>query len=116
TVERSGGARHPCQTEQRAPCSAAGIARRERRARRLSVQSDPVAEEGAMLDLIVTGGIAVMPTGAQPADTGVAGGRTAAVAAPGSLQSAGAARTVDAGGQIVIPGGVDPHIHCSSPI
>src|SRR5215467_13084296 len=69
-----------------------------------------------MLDLVITGGTAVTPTGAQPAEIGVAGGKIAAIGAPGSLQSAGVARTVDAAGQIVIPGGVDPHIHCSSPI
>ena len=69
-----------------------------------------------MLDLVITGGTAVTPTGAQPAEIGVAGGKIAAIGAPGSLQSAGAARTVDASGQIVIPGGVDPHIHCSMPI
>src|SRR5207244_5580028 len=65
---------------------------------------------------IVSGGTAVMPNGAEPADIGVAGGKIAAIGAPGSLQSVGAARIVDAGHQIVIPGGVDPHIHCSMPI
>ncbi len=69
-----------------------------------------------MLDLIVTGGVAVMPGATEPADIGVAGGRIAAIGAPGSLAAAGTARTVDASGQIVIPGGVDPHIHCSFPI
>jgi dihydropyrimidinase len=69
-----------------------------------------------MLDLIVTGGIAVLPSGAAAADIGVANGKIAAIGMPGSLQSTGAARTVDAANQIVIPGGVDPHIHCSSPI
>src|SRR6266550_8443069 len=69
-----------------------------------------------MFDLIVTGGIAVLPSGAEPADLGVAGGKIAAVGAPGGLTQIGAARSVDAAGQIVIPGGVDPHIHCSSPI
>ncbi len=69
-----------------------------------------------MLDLIVTGGIAVLPSGAAAADIGVANGKIAAIGMPGSLQSTGAARTVDASNQIVIPGGVDPHIHCSSPI
>src|SRR6266852_2624073 len=69
-----------------------------------------------MLDLVVTGGIAVLPSGAAAADIGVANGKIAAIGMPGSLQSAGAARTVDASNQIVIPGGVDPHIHCSSPI
>jgi len=69
-----------------------------------------------MFDLIVTGGVAVLPSGAEPADIGVSGGKIAAIGAPGSLAPAGAARAVDAAGQIVIPGGVDPHIHCSSPI
>src|SRR5947208_3668188 len=69
-----------------------------------------------MFDLIVSGGTAVMPGGAEPADIGAPGGKIAAIGAPGSLQSAGASRIVDAGNQIVIPGGVDPHIHCSMPI
>src|SRR5438128_12539187 len=69
-----------------------------------------------MFDLIVTGGVAVLPSGAEPADIGVSGGKIAAIGAPGSLAPVGAARVVNAAGQIVIPGGVDPHIHCSSPI
>jgi dihydropyrimidinase len=69
-----------------------------------------------MLDLVVTGGTAVLPSGAQAADIGVVGGKIAAIGAPGSLQPAGAARIVDASDQIVMPGGVDPHIHCSMPI
>ena len=56
-----------------------------------------------MLDLIVTGGIAVLPSGAAAADIGVANGKIAAIGMPGSLQSTGAARTVDASNQIVIP-------------
>src|SRR6267143_3381073 len=69
-----------------------------------------------MLDLIVTGGMAVMPGGSELADIGVAGGKIAVIGAPGSLQSVAASRIVDASNQIVIPGGVDPHIHCSMPI
>ena len=69
-----------------------------------------------MLDLVVSGGTAILPTGAQTADIGVAAGKIAAIGAPRSLQSIDAARTVDAVGQIVIPGGIDPHIHCSMPI
>ena len=68
-----------------------------------------------MLDLVVTGGVAVMPAGAEAADIGVAAGRIVAIGAPESLRAVGAARVIDATGQIVIPGGVDPHIHCSSP-
>jgi dihydropyrimidinase len=57
-----------------------------------------------------------LPSGAEPADIGISGGKVAAVGGPGSLTPISAARVVDAAGQIVIPGGVDPHIHCSSPI
>src|SRR5215831_3119396 len=69
-----------------------------------------------MFDLIITGGIAVLPSGAEAADIGVSGGKIVAIGAPGSLAQIDGGRTVDAAGQIVIPGGVDPHIHCSSPI
>jgi dihydropyrimidinase len=69
-----------------------------------------------MLDIVVAGGLAVLPTGAEEADIGVAEGRIAAIGAPGSLAALGAARTVDSGGQIVIPGGIDPHVHCRWPI
>ena len=69
-----------------------------------------------MFELIVSGGTAVLPTGAEAADIGVAGGKIAAIGAPGSLASIGAGRTIDAAGQIVMPGGVDPHVHCGMPI
>ena len=69
-----------------------------------------------MFDLIVSGGVAVMPDMSEPADIGVAAGKIAAIGAPGTLAAAGAVRVIDAAGQIVIPGGVDPHIHCNSPI
>src|SRR5262249_37684778 len=39
----------------------------------------------------------------------------AVVAAPGTLADADAARTVDATGQIVMPGGIDPHVHMRHP-
>lgn len=69
-----------------------------------------------MFDLIVTNGLAVLPSGPTAADIGIADGRIAALAAPGGLATTGARRTVDAAGQLVIPGGIDPHIHCSWPI
>jgi dihydropyrimidinase len=69
-----------------------------------------------MFDLIITGGTAVMPAATEMAEIGVAGGKIAAIGAPGSLTPIGAARVVDAAGQIVIPGGIDPHIHCGMPI
>src|SRR5258708_2212520 len=69
-----------------------------------------------MFDLIVSGGTVVMPASPDAADSGVGGGRIAAIGAPGSLAAIGAARTVDAAGQIIIPGGIDPHIHAGMPI
>jgi dihydropyrimidinase len=67
-----------------------------------------------MLDLAVTGGTCVLPSGTMTADIGVSGGRIATIGAPGTL--AAAAKTVDASGKLVIPGGIDPHIHALSPI
>ena len=69
-----------------------------------------------MLDTVVSGGLAVLPSGAEPADIGVAGEQIVAIGAPGSLAAIGAGRVVDAAGQIVIPGGIDPHVHCNWPM
>src|SRR5258708_9493970 len=67
-----------------------------------------------MLDLIVFGGTCVLPSGTMLADIGVKDGRIAVVGAPGTL--ADAERRVDATAKLVIPGGIDPHIHCSMPV
>ena len=67
-----------------------------------------------MLDLAITGGTCVLPTGTQAADIGVKDGRIALVGGPGSLPEA--ARTVSAKDRLVIPGGIDPHIHCLMPV
>jgi len=69
-----------------------------------------------MLDIVVSGGLAVLPTGPEPADIGVEGSRIAAIGAPDTLAALGAGRVVDAAGQIIIPGGIDPHVHCRWPI
>jgi dihydropyrimidinase len=58
-----------------------------------------------------------LPTGAEPADIGVAAGKIAAIGAPGSPTAISAVQTtVDAEGLIVIPGGIDPHVHCRWPV
>jgi len=69
-----------------------------------------------LLDIVVSGGLAVLPSGPEPADIGIAGEQIAAIGAPGSLAALGAGRVVDAAGQIVIPGGIDPHVHCNWPM
>ena len=69
-----------------------------------------------MLDIVISGGLAVLPSGPEPADIGIQGEQIAAIGAPGSLAALGAGRVVDATGQIVIPGGIDPHVHCNWPM
>jgi dihydropyrimidinase len=67
-----------------------------------------------MLDLLIRGGHVVTPGGAATLDVGVQGERIVGVAAPGVL--AEAARVLDVSGKLVVPGGIDPHIHASWPI
>jgi len=69
-----------------------------------------------MFAIVISGGTAVLPSGPETADIGVAGEHIAAIGAPGSLAGIGAGRTVDASGQVVIPGGIDPHVHCNWPM
>jgi dihydroorotase-like cyclic amidohydrolase len=69
-----------------------------------------------MLDLIVRGGVVVTPEGAAPGDVAIAGDKIAAVAAPEALKDVPSGRTIDATGKLVLPGGVDPHIHCNWPV
>ncbi|MGE4080374.1 MAG: hypothetical protein AB7F22_33025, partial [Reyranella sp.] len=63
-----------------------------------------------MLDLAITGGTCVLPSGTQAADIGVKDGRIVLIGGPGTLPES--VRTVSAGNRLVIPGGIDPHIHC----
>ena len=67
-----------------------------------------------MLDIVITGGTAVLPSGAEKADIGIQGEKIVAIGAPGALAPLGG-RVVDATGQIVIPGGIDPHTHMELP-
>lgn len=60
-----------------------------------------------MYDLVVRGGLVVTPDGVRRADIAVLDGRIAEVGAA----SGPAARTVDATGLFVLPGGVEPHMH-----
>ncbi len=69
-----------------------------------------------MLDIVIAGGLAVLPSGPEKADIGVERDKIAVIGAPGSLAALGAQRTVDAAGQLVIPGGIDPHVHCRWPM
>lgn len=59
-------------------------------------------------DLVVAGGEVVRPDGAGPADVLVKDGRILDIVDPGAGRGL---RTVDARGRIVLPGGIDPHVH-----
>jgi len=65
-----------------------------------------------MVDLVVRGDTVVTPQGVGAFDVAIAGERIVAVAASGSLPVPDGARLIDATGKIVMPGGIDPHVHC----
>ena len=67
-----------------------------------------------MLDLAITGGTCVLPTGTQAADIGVTGGRSRWSARRARCRTRRA--PCRPSGRLVIPGGIDPHIHCLLPI
>src|ERR1700736_1116675 len=62
-----------------------------------------------MLDVIIRSGDVVTPQGVARCDVAIAGETIAAITAPGTLQSA--KHLIDATGHIVMPGGIDPHVH-----
>lgn len=69
-----------------------------------------VKEVHAMLDLSVVNGLVVTPSGPEKLDVGVHDGRIVLLAAPGQGLP-DAARVIDASDRIVVPGGIDPHVH-----
>jgi dihydropyrimidinase len=68
-----------------------------------------------MIDLVIRGGSVVTPDGVGHWDVAIEGERIAAVAAPGTLPR-DVGRVIDATGALVIPGGIDPHVHTYWPI
>ena len=68
-----------------------------------------------MIDLLIRGGQVVTPEGVGAWDVGIDGERIVAVAAAGTLP-AESTRVLDATGKLVIPGGIDPHVHTGWPI
>ena len=65
-----------------------------------------------MVDLVMRGDTVVTPQGVGAYDIAIAGEQIVAVAASGSLPVPDGARLIDATGKIVMPGGIDPHVHC----
>ena len=66
-----------------------------------------------MFDLLIRGDRVVTPHGVGPWEIAVKDGVVAALGARGTFAAAQAERVIDAGGGIVMPGGIDPHVHCS---
>jgi allantoinase len=66
-------------------------------------------------DLVVANGMLVTSTGRAVVDIGVAGGRIAALAAPGQIPAEAATTRIDAAGRAVLPGLVDVHVHLFDP-
>ena len=69
-----------------------------------------------MLDLVVRGKQVVTPQGVGAFDVAVEGEKIVAVAAAGTYGKETTRRLIDAGDQIVMPGGIDPHCHCAWPV
>ncbi|GAA1888982.1 dihydropyrimidinase [Asanoa iriomotensis] len=66
------------------------------------------------MTLLITGGEVVGPTGRFAADVLVDGEKISALLAPGT-GPADSAKTIDATGKLVIPGGIDVHTHMKLP-
>src|SRR5271167_5170169 len=65
-----------------------------------------------MVDLVVRGEAVVTPEGVGAYHIAITGEQIVAVAAKGGLPVPDGARLIDATGKIVMPGGIDPHVHC----
>ena len=63
------------------------------------------------LDLAIRGGTVVTASDTFRADVGIRAGRIVAVAA----EIDGATRQIDASGLLVLPGGIDSHVHIAQP-
>jgi dihydroorotase len=63
-------------------------------------------------DLIIRGGVAVLPWGEEATDIGIRQGRIAGLGVPGSAE---ADAVIDARGLYVLPGLIDAHVHLREP-
>ena len=63
-------------------------------------------------DVVITGGTVADSAGSAVADLAIRDGRIAAVGRAGSLFDAD--RRIEAKGMVVVPGGVDPHVHTAT--
>jgi dihydroorotase-like cyclic amidohydrolase len=64
-----------------------------------------------MFDLMIRGGDVVTPEGVVRCDVAVVGETIAEIATSGTLSADAAKHVIDATAHIVMPGGIDPHVH-----
>ena len=64
-----------------------------------------------MLDLVIRSDRVVTPSGVAACDVAIDGEKIVAVAAAGTFGADTTKRLIDATGRIVMPGGIDPHVH-----
>lgn len=64
-----------------------------------------------MLDAVIRGGLVVTPSKVELLDVGIRDESFAAIGRPGELTGR---RVIEAKGRIVLPGGVDPHVHIAT--
>lgn len=65
-----------------------------------------------MLDSALVNGLVVVPDEARQLDIGIAHGKIAVLAEPGCLPDA--REVIDVSGRTVVPGAIDPHVHCDN--
>lgn len=65
-----------------------------------------------MIDILIRGDRVATLHGVGAWEVTVEGGKISGVVAPGTINDRDAGRVIDARGSIVMPGGIDPHIHC----
>ena len=63
------------------------------------------------MSIVIRGGTIVTASDTYRADVGIRGGRILSI----SDRIEGATRTIDASGLLVMPGGIDSHVHLSQP-
>lgn len=68
-----------------------------------------------MFDVVIQGGRAVTPQGTGSFDIAIKGETIAAIGEQGAFAEAATGRVIDATDKIVMPGGIDPHVHMHHP-
>ena len=69
-----------------------------------------------MTDLVLRSDTVVTPDGVRACDVAISGDKIMSLAPLGSLSAPDGGRLVDLTGRIVMPGGIDPHVHCDWPM